>query len=173
MSEEDKKKIQQALGNNMIKENKQKVDEKKIKEIIDDAKTNIKNEKDDKIEWKPISEFKDENVNTIVPKIDTNTFFDKLKELNFKNKGQLFKIGVTENNSESGNTNTEGFVESLIKNDIANDSCVKNYAIYRRSKGKDKSNKSKDEKFSNHESSSKSKDEKFSGHESSSTRSNG
>ena len=60
MSEEDKKKIQQTLGNNMIKENKQKVDEKKIKEIIDDAKTNIKNEKDDKIEWKPISEFKDE-----------------------------------------------------------------------------------------------------------------
>ena len=134
MSEEDKKKIQQALENNMIKENKQKVAEKKIKEIIDDAKTNIKNEKDDKIEWKPISEFKDEmekifnnnelgkffntfmnylslrnvqyntkmkdtlvnglenicksakgnnnitnssgdNVNTIVPKIDTNTFF--------------------------------------------------------------------------------------------------
>ena len=31
MSEEDKKKIQQALENNMIKENKQKVDEKKDK----------------------------------------------------------------------------------------------------------------------------------------------
>ena len=81
-------------------------------------------------------------------------FFDKLKELNFKNKCQIFKIGVTENNSESGNTNTEGFVESLMKNDIANDSCIKNYGVSRRSKGKDKSNKSKDEKFSNHESSS-------------------